>query len=448
MMGHQKNYQLRIVVPVLDEGDNLNHALHRLQILRTRGAQVVVVDGGSTDNTWAIAAAHADCVLLAPRGRASQMNKGLQHSDDSPASVVLFLHADTRLPDNADTLIFNALDLGHSWGRFDVRIDGPERLLRIVAGMMNLRSRITGIATGDQAIFVQKSALNIVDGLTDMPLMEDIDLSSRLGKLGKPACLRAHVMTSARRWQKNGVWRTIMLMWRLRWAYFFGANPQVLAQQYGYTPRPVAAHISVAILAKAPIAGLAKTRLIPLLGAQAAARAQRQFIHQTHTVASQAAPGRVSIWCAPDASHPCFRVLHRLYGTPCFVQVQADLGARMLQAFTHHFAQYPQQPMLLVGTDCAVLAPGHLQQAAQALKHHDVVLIPAEDGGYVLIGMRQLVPSVFEDIVWSTPQVLRQTRQQLRRAGVTWHEISSLWDVDEPADWHRWTLLKNPHDNK
>ncbi len=435
---------LRIVMPVLHEGDTLQPALLALQPMRQRGAELVVVDGGSTDSTWALACTLADQVRLAPRGRAAQMNAGAK---DCHADVLLFLHADTRLPDHADRLIAQALNAGQPWGRFDVCIDSPHPMLRVVERLMNLRSRLTGIATGDQAMFVRRDVFGGLGGFSDLPLMEDIELSKRLLKTGPPACIHVPAVTSARRWQQHGVWRTILLMWRLRLAYFLGTDPHVLALRYGYAPRPEPVAAAIAILAKAPVAGLAKTRLIPLLGAAGAARAQRRFTLNTLRAASQAALGPVTLWCAPNATHRFFRALRRVTGTECINQPQGDIGARMLHAFQQHFADPAKRPLLLAGTDCPLLEPGHLLQAAQALKQHDVVLIPAEDGGYVLIGMRVLVPPVFEGIAWSTPQVMAQTREQLRRAGVSWLELPTLWDVDEPADWQRLQGLESTHLN-
>jgi rSAM/selenodomain-associated transferase 2/rSAM/selenodomain-associated transferase 1 len=439
----QANARLRIVMPVLNEGPTLAQHLHALQALRQRGAELVVVDGGSTDSTWALAGALADQVLLSPRGRAAQMNAGAK---DCNADVLLFLHADTQPPQDADQLIARAIASGHSWGRFDVRIDGPHPMLRVVERLMNLRSRLTGIATGDQAMFVRHDLFERLDGFADLPLMEDIELSKRLKKLGRPACMNVPVVTSARRWQQHGVWHTIVLMWRLRLAYFLGASPNALAQRYGYAPTPEPVAAALAILAKAPVAGVAKTRLIPELGAAGAARAQRRFTLNTLQVASQAALGPAALWCAPDTTHRFFRALRRVASTVCLDQPQGSIGARMLHAFARHFVDHADLPLLLVGTDCPMLAPGHLQQAAQALNKHDVVLIPAEDGGYVLIGMRLLVPQVFEGIAWSTPQVMAQTRDQLRRAGVSWLDLPTLWDVDEPADWRRLQgLFEPPH---
>jgi rSAM/selenodomain-associated transferase 2/rSAM/selenodomain-associated transferase 1 len=437
--------KLGIVIPVLQEGATLVQRLHALGPLRARGARVVVVDGGSTDATWALARAHADQVLCAPRGRATQMNAGAQALLADPAiDTLLFLHADTQLPIDADKLI--AQSLGHRWargqgapkvwGRFDVRIDGPHPLLRVVERMMNWRSRISGIATGDQAMFVQRAAFEAVGGFPEIALMEDIAMSSQLKRLSPPACVTVPAHTSARRWEKHGVLRTMLLMWRLRAAYFFGATPQALALRYGYAPAPVVPAAAVAVLAKAPVAGLAKTRLAPALGQAGAARAQRRFTLQTLQCARAAALGPITLWCAPDAQHRFFKAVCSQVDA-CPAQATGDLGARMGQAFQSHFAQHPHGPLLLVGTDCPALAPGHLQQAAQALQDHDVVMIPAEDGGYVLIGMRRWVPQALESITWSTDQVLLQTREQLRTCGARWTELDTLWDVDEPADWER-----------
>jgi hypothetical protein len=152
--------------------------------------------------------------------------------------VLLFLHADTGLPADADRLVCEGLgSTRRPWGRFDVRIEGRHPLLPMVAATMNLRSRLTGIATGDQAMFVDRAAFAAVGGFPDIALMEDIVLSRRLKRLGRPLCLRARALTSGRRWEKHGVVRTILTMWRLRLAFFLGAEPARLAASYGYVPR-------------------------------------------------------------------------------------------------------------------------------------------------------------------------------------------------------------------
>ena len=220
---------LCIVVPVLNEAQGIEATLQSLTPLRQRGARVVVVDGGSQDDTRALAQAHADAVIEGPRGRALQMNAGAALGW---GEALLFLHADTTLPERADAHLLQALSQGHVWGRFDVRIVGRPWMLAVVARLMNWRSRFTGIATGDQAIFMRREAFAQVGGFAPQPLMEDIDLSQRLCAVGSPACLRQRVRTSGRRWEQRGVWRTIVLMWRLRWRYWRGESAHTLVRDY------------------------------------------------------------------------------------------------------------------------------------------------------------------------------------------------------------------------
>jgi rSAM/selenodomain-associated transferase 2 len=223
-----------IVMPVLDEAPTICDKLAALAPLRAAGVEVIVADGGSSDDTVKLAAGGADCVIDTARGRAAQMNAGAAAAS---GEILLFLHADTALPDNALALVREGLARpGKVWGRFDVTIDGDSRLLPVVATMMNLRSRLTGIATGDQAMFVRREAFETVGRFPEIPLMEDIALSRALKALSRPVCLRAKVRTSGRRWDKNGALRTIALMWRLRLSYFLGADPARLAVRYGYGP--------------------------------------------------------------------------------------------------------------------------------------------------------------------------------------------------------------------
>lgn len=443
---------LRIVIPVLNEAARLPALLAALQPLRQRGAEVVAVDGGSTDASWMLlrhATPHLlDALVVAPRSRAAQMNAGASAQTGSMPSpdiksLLWFLHVDSQFPAHADALIRAALAT-HVWGRFDVRIHGQSRGLRVVAALMNARSRLTGIATGDQGLFMRRSAFDAVGGFAAQPLMEDIAISTALRRLGPPACLRERLITSGRRWDTQGLWRTIALMWCLRAAYALGADPVQLAQRYGYRTTPTAPATHVAIMAKAPIAGLAKTRLIPRLGATGAARAQRRFIHHTLAAARGlselmgAEHTAATLWCTPDATHPSFAALQALHPRlRCAPQPAGDLGARMAQAVNTHFAQHPDRAVLLIGTDCPLLSPGHLHTAAVALRDHDAVLIPAEDGGYVLLGLRQPCPAVFEGIAWSTPEVLVQTLERLHAAGQRCAVLEPLWDVDTPADWER-----------
>ena len=210
---------------MLDEAPGIRAALEALAPLRSRGHEVLVVDGGSEDGTADLARPLCDRVVSAPRGRAHQMNAGAR---EATGEVLVFLHADTVLPPGAAEAIFHSMKK-HGWGRFDVDIQGCHPLLKVIAWSMNLRSRLTGIATGDQAIFVRREAFA---GFAEIPLMEDVAFSKAMKRRGPPACLRARVRTSGRRWESRGVLRTVLLMWWLRLAYALGAEPARLAEKY------------------------------------------------------------------------------------------------------------------------------------------------------------------------------------------------------------------------
>jgi rSAM/selenodomain-associated transferase 2 len=222
--------QLSIIIPTLDEAAEIASALEALQPLRARGCEVIVADGGSADETVALARPRAHRVVAAERGRARQQNEGAAAAG---GDVLLFLHADTRLPAGADERVIDGLRrTGRGWGRFDVRLTGRHPMLRVIERMIGMRSRLSGIATGDQAIFVRREWFARAGGFPEIPLMEDVALSKALKRLGPPLCLRDAVTTSSRRWDERGVMRTMVLMWRLRWAYWRGADPTELAARY------------------------------------------------------------------------------------------------------------------------------------------------------------------------------------------------------------------------
>lgn len=222
--------RLSIIVPVLNEAPIIKQALQPLQGLRERGHELIVVDGESADDTLARARQFSDQAIACSKGRAHQMNTG---ASKAQGDILLFLHADTTLPALVDTHIQRAAHNPETlWGRFDVKLSGKQPLLRIVEYLMNHRSRLTGIATGDQAIFVRRDTFLDIGGFPEIQLMEDIAISTQLKRLSAPACLKERVVTSSRRWEHNGIVRTILKMWRLRIAYFFGADPDKLAARY------------------------------------------------------------------------------------------------------------------------------------------------------------------------------------------------------------------------
>lgn len=222
--------RISIIIPVVNEAQIVGNLLKDLIDIGIDGHELIVVDGGSSDSTVEMASRYTDKVIGAPKGRAVQMNAG---AAIATRDILWFLHADTRVPANLSDIFLGISDAGRQWGRFDIRLSGKHWLLRIVERMMNLRSRLTGIATGDQGIFVARSLFKAVGGYPDIPLMEDIALSKALKRCSRPVCIKnPRLITSSRRWKEHGIVRTVLLMWRLRLAYALGADPGRLARRY------------------------------------------------------------------------------------------------------------------------------------------------------------------------------------------------------------------------
>ena len=416
------------MIPALNEAAAIGATLAALGPLRGRGHEVIVVDGGSDDRTRSIAAAFADRVLLSRRGRATQMNAG---AAIAAGDVLLFLHADTRLPANADASIARALSRDRHWGRFDVAIEGDSAWLPVVARAMNVRSRITGIATGDQAMFVTRAAFHAAGGYPDLPLMEDVALSKRLAQAaGRPACLRDIACTSGRRWDERGALRTIAMMWHLRFAFLRGADIGAIAQRYGERRAP-----ALQIFAREPRPGAVKRRLAATIGAARATAIYTMLVERTLAAATAAraagAVDDVELWCTPTTESPAFHALRDRYGVVLMPQCEGDLGARMHHALRASLAR--GMPALLVGTDCPGLDDRYLRDAAAALATHDIVIGPAEDGGYVLIGLARDA-DVFSNVRWSTADVLPTTCARARALGMDVFELPRRFDIDTAQD--------------
>ena len=222
--------KLSIIVPILNESAQLPDLLEHLSLWKQAGCEVILVDGDSADQSPERAEAEGFKVLRSERGRALQMNAG---ASEACGDCLLFLHADTRLPKNADQLILRTIqEAAADWGRFNVRITGRSFMFKVIAWFMNHRSRLSSIVTGDQGIFIRKQLFEQIGGFPVQPLMEDIEFSKRLKLIAKPVALKEKVITSGRRWEQRGIWSTICLMWRLRFAYWRGANINELAAKY------------------------------------------------------------------------------------------------------------------------------------------------------------------------------------------------------------------------
>ncbi len=221
--------RISVIVPALNEAAGIAQTLGDIAPLRRLGHEVILVDGGSTDDTRQLAQALADRIIVTPPGRAEQLRAG---ADLAGGDWLWFLHADTRVPPPALAALLGACQAPAVWGRFDVQLSGTARALRVIERMISWRSRLTGIATGDQGIFVTRAAYAAVGGFPDIPLMEDVALSQALRRRQRPVCLRARLVTSSRRWEHQGTVRTVLLMWRLRLAYALGADPRQLVKRY------------------------------------------------------------------------------------------------------------------------------------------------------------------------------------------------------------------------
>jgi rSAM/selenodomain-associated transferase 2/rSAM/selenodomain-associated transferase 1 len=427
--------KLSVVVPALDEATAIAETLASLAPLRDGGHEAIVVDGGSGDETVRIAERGADVVLAARRGRAVQMNVG---ASVATGSTLMFLHADCVLPPGAAIAIEGAHAAGYRWGRFDVHLRGRSPLLPLVAATMNARSALTGICTGDQALFVERGTFEAAGGFPPIPLMEDIALSVRLKRMaGRPKRVKLHVIASGRRWDRDGALATIARMASLRLAYWRGAEPASLAQRYyAHAPAPP---VALKVFAKAPVPGRVKTRLAATIGARAAADVYRDLA--LHTLGVAAAARRagvvddVELWVAPESGAGSLQQWADQHGFVVKLQVGDDLGERMHGALRESLDRGVRA--LVVGSDVPGLDVAYLAQAVAALQRDDVVIGPADDGGYVLVGLARDV-DVFSAMRWSTPDVLEHTRARLEAAQVSWRELPALWDVDTHDDLVRW----------
>ena len=219
---------ISIVIPVLNEEKALQVLLDQLQSYREQGHEVVVVDGGSNDNTCSVASTLCDQLITSESGRAIQMNKGAEFSKNN---ILWFLHADTLVPEHSIEKIQKALE-DNDWGRFNIKLSGSRFVFRVIERMINIRSCVFSIATGDQGIFLNKNTFNKVNGYSVIPLMEDVNLSKKLKSLSHAVCLNEKITTSSRRWEKYGILSTVLLMWKLRFLYWTGVSAERLALQY------------------------------------------------------------------------------------------------------------------------------------------------------------------------------------------------------------------------
>ena len=432
---------LSIVIPVLNEASRVDAALDRLQPLRDLGAELILADGGSQDDTVSKAAGRVDQLVRSQPGRACQMHAGALAAN---GGVLLFLHCDTRLPQSALQEILAEAGNGACWGWFDTELDGQATVFRIISWFMRRRSRLTSVCTGDQGMWVIRSAYFDSGGFPLQPLMEDIALSKVLRARSSPTVIRERAVTSSRKWESEGVIRTVLLMWQLRLQYFLGANPARLADRYYPQWRQLASGHSregncrypaacIGVFAREPVAGQVKSRLSPCLDENQRLALYRVLYRRTvqSVLADYLAPW--GLWVTNNLHNKDF--LTYCNKENIWLQSGADLGERMYHAASQLLSRPGCESVVLVGTDCPVLESAYLEKALQSLSGGaDLVLGPAEDGGYVLIGLSRVDPRLFQGIEWGGPTVLEDTLARAKSLGYETTLLPELWDVDRCED--------------
>ncbi len=454
---------LSIIIPVLNEQESIAIRLSALQQLRSHGCEIILVDGGSVDDTVTLAQLLVDQVLYSPKGRALQMNEG---ATAASANILLFLHADTELPEGADKLVIQAVaESAHVWGWFMVKFRKQSLLFSMISRCMNWRASLTHICTGDQALFITRNLFESIGGFPEIPLMEDIAISKILRRRARPKLIRLPVLTSTRRWDKHGVIETVLFMWWLRLLYFLGSNPGQLAKLY--YPREVAipsvgASLSnslgsissrnsnyafpnsrILVFAKDPVPGKVKTRLEPAIGVKGSLRLHRAMIARVCNLLGSSCLAPWQLWVTENTSHEFF--LNHCKKKDIYQQQKGDIGHKMADAAVQTLTNSVSTSLLMIGSDCPCIDESYLKAALEQLADGiDVVLGPAEDGGYVLIGLNASNNRLFSDIDWGTDRVLVQTLSRTRELGLSSVCMDALWDVDRPADLDRLEELDPP----
>ena len=415
------------VIPVLDDAESLATLLEALA--GWDGLEVVVVDGGSRDDPQAVCFRFGVPCLGASCSRGGQLRHGVAGTG---GDWLWLLHADAEVTRDLAAALAEATRSA-SWGRFDVRLSGAAPLLRVVGFLMNWRSRLTGICTGDQGIFVSRALLDAVGGVPDQPLLEDIELSKRLRRHARPYRVPVRLGSSARRWERAGIVRTVVLMWWLRLRYFLGGEPAQLYRRYygsvADAPRDVEERPRVAVFARSPERGRVKTRLAAALGETGALDAHVELVETTLAAVSRGGFD-CELWFA-GARNAGLAAWSERFDARLVEQPEADLGERMLAALR-------AGARVVVGTDIPEMSAQYVETALDRLRDADVVLGPVEDGGYCLVGMNVPHAALFRDVEWGARDVLERTLARAAEAGLQVALLDVLWDVDDIDDLARW----------
>ncbi|NKB31971.1 MAG: DUF2064 domain-containing protein [Pseudomonadales bacterium] len=447
---------LSIIIPVLDEQECVVDRLTHLQSLRDENCEIILVDGGSSDATVALATPLVDKLVKCGSGRALQMNAGAELAQ---GKLLLFLHIDTTLPANAKVLIDEAIgDSQLKWGRFNLKFDKSSLAFKIISSNMNKRATLTRVCTGDQSLFVTKALFEQVQGFPALPLMEDVALSKSLRRIRKPIVIDSFVVTSSRRWERHGVVRTVVFMWWLRLLFFLGVSPASLAKLYypsqsgdaGEKEAGINAELRfrhpgsrILLYAKAPVLGEVKTRLEPVLGEEKSLLLHQAMTSRVATLLNSSRLAPWQLWVSADVSNEFFLTLCNKKNI-C-LQEGEDLGEKMARSAALTLEQQGVNSIIILGSDCPGYDASYLENALEKLAEgSEVVLGPAVDGGYVLIGLRAVYPALFTGIDWGSSRVFEQTVARIEALNLSYSVLETLWDVDRPEDLPRLEALNPP----
>ncbi|MBT3529875.1 MAG: DUF2064 domain-containing protein [Gammaproteobacteria bacterium] len=425
--------KISFILPVLNEKRLVGPQLERLQVYRSAGHEVLLIDGGSSDGSPSGLAGLVDYVDIAPPGRSSQMNRGAELAS---GDILLFLHIDTILPESADTLIRDACKQAE-WGWFDVELADDGWPYRLISWMMNRRSRITAVCTGDQALFVKRGLFLDVGGFPALPLMEDVAISKLLRGRSAAMAISSPVRTSARRWRENGLISTVMQMWLLRLRYFLGSSPESLSAMYYPPKRCKFPQSRIAIFAREPVLGAVKTRLAADIGDDTALGLYKRMATRIVTCCRSSALAKVELWVSSNVDNKYF--LSVCNKRDIYSQCDGGLGAKMSFTVAEVLERNGAENLILIGTDCPAMDYKYLEDALFQLNQAKdgvarVVLGPAEDGGYVLIGLNRSIPGIFQNISWGSSGVLEETLAYIRSEGIDYCLLPPLRDIDTLED--------------
>ena len=441
-----------IIIPVLNEEEILRSSLDSLQILRKDDCEIIVVDGGSSDRSPEIARPRADKFLMTRPGRAHQMNVGAQHSQ---GEILIFLHADSQISSRAvRQMIKKTSSLNYFWGWFRLAFDNPSPSFFIISFFMMLRSKVTKICTGDQTIFISSRLFKSIGGFPSIPIMEDVAISKILRVHAIPIELRIQTFSSARRWEQKGVCRTIVFMWYLRLLYWAGVSPDKLVAKYypektgkGPTEKLQVTYkypnIDILLFARLPVLGKVKTRLKSALSSIEILALYEAMLKRIVSLLNESNLAEVQLWLDNNPSNENKFVADLPWHFKMNEQVGRDLGDKMNFAINKSLVSNNSKCALLLGSDCPALTLEYVDNALCLLNEGaQLVLGPAEDGGYVLIGVNKSYPELFQGIQWGTDKVLEETILKAKSIGVDYVCLEPLWDVDRPDDIGRLSELE------